>query len=183
VAQAEPSSAGSALTPASPPPTGPYTIEDGEFSIEPMYWLNRAQPTLRGGAAATADGSLDFVGQSKYGYEGIISLPAGPQNSPRVSYFRLQGTAMRFLRRATSLCSTRTTTAATISAPAFTNCSTLPCPPQAMPIQSRDDDSTSGTTDYKHRPRLEQSYLSHAGAGLEQASGKHFRWEANTSGF
>src|SRR4051794_32885383 len=82
LAQAGPSG----VAPASPPPSEPYVIEDGGFSLEPLYWLNRAQPVLRGGAAATVDGGLDFGGQSKYGYGGIVSMPAGPQNSLRFSY-------------------------------------------------------------------------------------------------
>ncbi len=35
------------------PPEEPYIIEDGGLSIEPLYWLNRAQPTLNGGATTT----------------------------------------------------------------------------------------------------------------------------------
>src|ERR1700722_10830474 len=35
-----------------PPPKEPYVLEDGGFYIEPLYWLNSAQPRIRGGLQA-----------------------------------------------------------------------------------------------------------------------------------
>src|SRR5690348_6063180 len=75
------------------PPVEPYIIEDGGFSLEPMYWLNRAQPTLRGGADATAYGNLDYAGDANPSIGGEIGIPAGRSNTLRLSYFRTQGNA------------------------------------------------------------------------------------------
>ncbi|MGH9609633.1 MAG: hypothetical protein ACRD34_08145, partial [Bryobacteraceae bacterium] len=32
-----------------PPPPQPSVLADGGWSLEPIYWLNRDQPDLRGG--------------------------------------------------------------------------------------------------------------------------------------
>ena len=74
-----------------PPRTEPYIIEDGGLSIEPMYWLNKAQPTLRGGASATSFGSIDYPGTANPSIGGQVSIPAGRSNTLRLSYFRVQG--------------------------------------------------------------------------------------------
>jgi hypothetical protein len=76
-----------------PPPQDPYILEDGGFSIEPLYWLNRAQPTLRGGKTATEFGDLDYGGDAKASIGGEIGIPAGRANTLRISYFRVQGSA------------------------------------------------------------------------------------------
>jgi hypothetical protein len=76
-----------------PPPPEPYILEDGGLSIEPIYWLNRAQPSLTGGAAATAYGNLSYPGNGKYGLGAQASMPAGRSNTLRISYFRVQGNA------------------------------------------------------------------------------------------
>jgi len=68
-------------------------LEDGGFSIEPMYWMNRAQPTLRGGATAVSFEGLDYPGNSDYGLGGEIGIPTGHSNTLRVSYFRVLGNA------------------------------------------------------------------------------------------
>jgi hypothetical protein len=76
------------------PPDEPYILEDGGLSIEPMYWLNRAQPTLRGGvpaAASLTQEGLDYFGTAKNSVGGELSMPAGRSNSLRISYFRVQG--------------------------------------------------------------------------------------------
>jgi hypothetical protein len=76
-----------------PPPPDPAILEDGGFSIEPIYWLNRAQPALRGGKTATEFGDLDYGGNAKPSIGGEIGIPAGHANTLRVSYFRVQGSA------------------------------------------------------------------------------------------
>ncbi|MBV8834869.1 MAG: hypothetical protein JO108_37220 [Acidobacteriaceae bacterium] len=76
-----------------PPPQDPYIIEDGGFSIEPFYWLNSAQPTLRGGQSATAFTDYDYAGNANNSLGGILSIPAGRSNTLRISYFRSQGHA------------------------------------------------------------------------------------------
>jgi hypothetical protein len=64
------------------------------ISIEPFYWLTRATPDLRAGKADsfTQSGNLDFPGHSQYSPGGILSIPAGPGNALRISYFQTTGT-------------------------------------------------------------------------------------------
>ena len=76
-----------------PPPQEPYIIEDGGLSIEPIYWLNRAQPSLYGGAAATGFGNLAYPGNANPSLGGELSMPAGHSNTLRLTYFRAQGNA------------------------------------------------------------------------------------------
>ncbi len=81
-------------------------IEDGGFSFEPLYWLNRAQPALRGGKAAASYENLDYPGHGKPAYGAEIGIPAGPQNTLRISYFRAQGNSNSTLASDTTLFST-----------------------------------------------------------------------------
>jgi hypothetical protein len=73
------------------PPADPQIIEDGGLSIEPIYWLNRQQPTLKAGATALVPGNFDYSGQAKYSLGGEIGIPAGRANTLRFSYFRVLG--------------------------------------------------------------------------------------------
>lgn len=75
-----------------PPPAQPAILEDGGWSIEPEYWFNRQQPTLRGGATLI-DGNFDYLGHANPSVGGELSMPAGKQNTLRLSYFRVQGNA------------------------------------------------------------------------------------------
>lgn len=75
------------------PPKEPYIIEDGGFSIEPIYWLNHAEPKLYGGAAATFYDNFDFNGTANNAEGAEIGIPAGAQNTLRLSYFRENGNA------------------------------------------------------------------------------------------
>jgi hypothetical protein len=93
-AQTAPSTAQQNVAPHStPPPQEPPVLADGGFSIEPIYWLNRAQPTLRGGADALSFGGLDYPGNSDYGLGAEIGIPTGHSNTLRFSYFRVLGNA------------------------------------------------------------------------------------------
>ena len=76
-----------------PPPVEPAVLEDGGLSIEPIYWFNRAQPDLRGGAAATEFGSISYPGNANRSIGGELGVPAGRSNTLRFSYFRTQGNA------------------------------------------------------------------------------------------
>jgi hypothetical protein len=78
---------------AQPPVQEPKILEDGGFSIEPMYWLNRAQPAMNGGAAATTYEGQDFPGHANPGIGGEFSIPTGNSNTLRISYFRVLGNA------------------------------------------------------------------------------------------
>lgn len=74
-------------------PKDPYMIEDGGFSIEPIYWFSRPEPKLYGGAAATFYDNFDFTGTGNDA-EGVeVGIPAGPQNTLRLSWFREGGNA------------------------------------------------------------------------------------------
>ena len=73
------------------PPVDPPIIEDGGLSIEPIYWLNRQQPSLQDGLKATATGLFDYTGNAKYSLGGELGVPAGRANTLRFSYFRVQG--------------------------------------------------------------------------------------------
>lgn len=70
----------------------PY-IEDGGVSVQPWYWLTSSRPRLRSGAtsATTTPGNLDFPGDASGSYAITVGLPAGKQNSLRLSYLRTQG--------------------------------------------------------------------------------------------
>lgn len=72
-------------------------LEDGGFSIEPLYWMTRAQPGLKGGAAAANNYSgfenLDYPGHSDYGLGAEIAIPTGHSNTVRISVFRVLGNA------------------------------------------------------------------------------------------
>jgi hypothetical protein len=74
-----------------PPVKEPYILDDGGLYIEPLYWLNRAQPTLDAGKAATAPGLFPYNGHALSGLGAEIGIPAGRSNTLRVSYFRIQG--------------------------------------------------------------------------------------------
>lgn len=76
---------------STPPPQEPYIIEDGGFSIEPIYWLNRAQPSLWGGASDTAFSDMGYPGHANPSLGGEIGIPAGRSNTLRISYFRVGG--------------------------------------------------------------------------------------------
>lgn len=75
------------------PPQEPKVLEDGGFSIEPIYWLNRAQPAMKGGAAASAYEGQNFSGNANPGIGGELSIPTGNSNTLRFSYFRVLGNA------------------------------------------------------------------------------------------
>jgi hypothetical protein len=85
-------------TPTSPPPPpDPKILEDGGYSVEPIFWLTQAQPRLFGGKTATAYGDLIYPGKSKKGYGIEFGIPAGRANTLRLSYFRVQGNANSIL--------------------------------------------------------------------------------------
>ena len=75
------------------PPQEPKVLEDGGFSIEPLYWLNHAQPAMKGGAAATTYENQNFSGNANPALGGELSVPTGNSNTLRASYFRVLGNA------------------------------------------------------------------------------------------
>jgi hypothetical protein len=93
-AQQPPSTSQPVVAPSpAPPPKEPYVLDDGGLSIEPLYWLNKAQPRLREGQSGAGPADLDYNGNAKPGIGAEIGIPAGRSNTLRVSYFRIQGNA------------------------------------------------------------------------------------------
>jgi len=90
---------------APPPAKDPYVLEDGGLYFQPMYWLNKAQPSLRGGKTATSFGNFDYSGNAKASLGGEIGIPAGRSNTLRISYFRVQGNTSLALGQATAILS------------------------------------------------------------------------------
>jgi hypothetical protein len=98
-AQTAPSSAtpAPAAVQGTRPPEEPNVLEDGGFSIEPIYWMTKAQPGLKGGASAASAYSgfqnLDYPGKSDYGLGVEAAIPTGHSNTLRISLFRVLGNA------------------------------------------------------------------------------------------
>jgi len=76
-----------------PPPAEPPILEDGGFSVQANYWLTAGKPNLRGGQGLTDTTPADLYYPAKPDpATGVtLSIPAGNQNSLRISYFRVQG--------------------------------------------------------------------------------------------
>lgn len=93
-AQPQPAPAPSqAPAPAAQPET-PLNTSDNQASIQLFYWAPfNKQPDLLGGAANVGPylGNLNYPGKPKLAPGAEISLPAGHNNTVRVSYFRVQG--------------------------------------------------------------------------------------------
>jgi hypothetical protein len=84
-------------SPQAPPKQveAPYLLEDGGISVEPFYWLTTippALPAMRGGAASSySNADLNFPGVIRDSPGMVASIPAGRQNTVRISYFRTLG--------------------------------------------------------------------------------------------
>ncbi len=192
------------------PPTEPYIIEDGGFSIEPIYWLNRAQPLLRGGAQATEFGGVEYPGNANPSIGGEISVPMGRSDTLRLSYFRVQGNADTSVAEAASVFSESYNPGDYIVANYLIQSAKLSWDylsytwykPSgklrlktlyeaqfvsvssnfAAPLKAVTSDS-SGNTDYNSTTGSKDLIYPSLGAELEQALGHHFRWEVKASGF
>lgn len=82
-----------APVPKDPAPESAY-IEDGGVSLQLYYWGAMQRPKVLKGAksAVTDPANLDFPGKTHGAYGVMFSVPAGKQNSLRISYFRTDGT-------------------------------------------------------------------------------------------
>lgn len=189
----------------------PYVIEDGGYSLEPIYWLNRQQPSLRSGAGATATGDLAFGGFSKFAYGGTASAPAGPQNTLRFTYFRLQGNSNGYLAQNETIYSEAYNAGDYLSygyrLQSFklswdylgytwqhgeskirlktlyeVQYDTISVSAYA-PFEAVTTDSSTGNTDYNTANGSQNLILPTLGLEVEQQFAKHFRWEAKASGF
>jgi hypothetical protein len=93
--------------PASPPsstaapaaqPETPLNTSDSQISIQVFYWLDFSSPNLYGGAQNVGPypGDLKYPGAAKRAPGAEISIPAGHENTVRLSYFRIQGDGNTF---------------------------------------------------------------------------------------
>ena len=181
-----------------PAPESNY-IEDGGVSIQPFYWLTKSRPSLRHGKLRPTvfSGNLDFPGDANGSYGVMLSLPAGKQNSLRLTYFRTQGSGEKaaptdlVLFGAAFAATNRLTTdykLQTIKASfdylsyTFHNnvrVKTL-WEVQGALIETNIDARATADSSTSGKKWLVYPSL---GLGLEQAVSKHFRWEAKGSGF
>jgi hypothetical protein len=193
-----------------PPPQEPKILEDGGFSIEPIYWFTRAQPTLRGGASAGTFEGQSYTGHSNASLGGELSIPAGDSNTLRFSYFRVQGNSSLIQPQNVTLfgeaysagdyvASSYTLQSAKISwdylsytwrrEPGNIHFKTLYELQFAnigtqfvAPYKAVTTDS-GGNTDYNSANGSKHIFLPTIGGELEQAIGKNVRWEVKGSGF
>jgi len=198
-----------ANTPA--PPQEPYILEDGGFSIEPFYWLNRAQPSLFGGKTATTFGNLDYPGNANYSVGGEIAFPAGRSNSLRISYFRGQGNANSTLSQNANIFSENYSAGDYLSANYLIQGAKVSWDYLSYtwhkragairlktlwevqyvnvgtniiaPLKEATTDTSSGSTDFNTAQGAKNLILPTLGLGFEQRIGHHFRWELKGSGF
>ncbi len=96
--QQSPSPPASQPSPAPAPqaqPETPLNTSDAQISVQIFYWLDFSSPSLHGGAANVGPypGDLKYPGRGKPAPGIVISVPAGHNNTLRVSYFRIQGDA------------------------------------------------------------------------------------------
>ena len=193
------------------PPDEPYILEDGGISIEPIYWLNRAQPSLQGGAAATSYGNLNYPGNAKNSLGAELSFPAGRSNTLRFSYFRLQGNGNSTLSQDATIFSEAYNAGDYLNASYTLQIAKLSWdylsytwhkPRSSLrlktlwevqlvnagtnvvaPFKAVTTDASTGNTDDNTAHGSKNLVLPTLGLELEQALGHHFRWEAKGSGF
>lgn len=181
-----------------PAPESNY-IEDGGISVQPFYWLTASRPHLfRGALAPTRTaGDLIFPGHANGAYGVMLSLPAGKQNSLRISYFRTQGSGNTVAATDLALFSTgysagdRLTTKyklqsvkASLDFLSYTfqnniRFKTLWEVQGALIETGVVAPATADSASSGKRWLVLPSF----GMGLEHAVSKHFRWEAKGSGF
>jgi hypothetical protein len=193
------------------PPEEPYLLEGGGFSIEPIYWLNRSQIGLFGGATATSYGNYGFAGNAKYSPGGELSIPAGRSNSLRFSYFRSQGNGNATLGQDATLFSEAYNTGDYLNASYTMQSAKVSWDylsyswhkkrgalrlktlwevqlvnadfNSIAPFKPVTTDSSTGNTDDNIAHGSKNLVLPTLGLELEQAMGHYFRWEVKGSGF
>jgi hypothetical protein len=92
-AQQQPAPAPSQQPAPAAAPETPLNTSDNQVSVQVFGFLPSGSPDLRGGAANTGPypGNLSYPGKPKLGPGLVISMPAGKNNTLRLSYLRLQG--------------------------------------------------------------------------------------------
>ena len=184
--------------PKDPAPESNY-IEGGGVSIQPFYWLTKSRPFLRDGklAPTTVSGNLDYPGHANGSYGLMLSLPAGKQNSLRLTYFRTQGSGELIAPTDLVLFSSgyaakdRLTTdyklqtlKASFDFLSYTFQNNIRVKTlwevQGALIETNIDAPATADSSTTGKKWLLYPSL---GLGFEQAVSKHFRWEAKGSGF
>lgn len=190
----------------------PNIIEDGGFSVQLSYWLTSSAPLLRGGEKSPIfppeSPDFDFPGHTKYAPSVMVSLPAGKEHTLRVSYFRAQGRGDGVapgqmglfdspFNPGDKLVTSYRLESARISwdylsytyAASGLRVKTL-WEAQYAAIRGRIDAPQNpviiddeGTVAFNYGEGAKYVILPALGMELEQAVGKHFRWEAKGSGF
>lgn len=192
------------------PPQEPYIIEDGGFSIEPIYWLNRAQPLLRGGALSIGDAGSTFSGNANPSIGGEISMPLGRSDTLRLSYFRVQGNGNATVPESAYIFSESYNPGDYLVESYLIQSAKLSwdylsytwykpsgkirfktlyeaqfinvSSSYDAPLKAITTDS-SGNVDYNNTSGTKSLIYPSLGGELEQALGHHFRWEVKASGF
>lgn len=97
-AQTQQQPASPAPQPASAPapkaqPENLLNTSDSQISIQLFYWYDFSSPDLKGGAQNVGPyfGNLNYPGKAKPAEGAEIDIPAGRDNTVRISYFRIQG--------------------------------------------------------------------------------------------
>ena len=184
-------------------------IEGGGVSIQPWYWLTSSQPTLRPGAQSTAVGpaSLHFPGKARGATGFTFSVPAGKQNTLRLSYFRAHGSGQSVATSDLSLFSVGYTAGDVLATDYKVQNVKLSWDYLSYTFKNKvrfktlweaQLASVETTVDAPLKPvtvdsnGLTSSYLATGskwvlyptfGVAFEQAPSKRFRWEAKGSGF
>jgi len=189
-----------------------HVIEGGGFSAQVGYWLTSSEPLLRGGTASAVPAgyspNFDLPGKGKAALAAMVSLPAGKENTLRISAFRAQGTGNTTATENMALFATGFNTGDYLAAAykiehvkvswdflSYTYAAsglrvktlweaqlTSVHGRVAAPFKEVTTDS-SGNTNFNIGEGTKTVILPSFGLGLEQAPSKAFRWEARASGF
>jgi hypothetical protein len=197
--------------PPQAPPQSPYDSNDNGFSLLLYYWRTNIHPDLRTGAANTnTDPSFfDFPGNTPNTPGGELTIPAGRFNTVRVSYFRTKDTGSTTATNNITLFGTDyapgnflTTSYILQNVNITWDYLTWPWPPrdhrflfktlyglQYTTISANINGPYLPTTDAEGNTIVTSAAGNHRliyptlGVGLEYFLSKHFRVEANLSGF
>lgn len=200
--------------PPAPPPASASVSETGNYdqlwSFELFYWLPRAQPKLRGGAAATDYESLNFLGSSNGSPGAMVSFPINKNDTIQISGFQTTGRGSSTATQALDLFGTAipqgdyvTTQYKIRAAKASFQDLLYPFPSdnaklrfktlwegQFVQISSRTDapldtttDSSDGFTSYPSAIGSRWVFLPTLGVAMQYAATNHFSLELKGSGF